>query len=234
MGTFLASLILSVMLQQVDPHAVALLERMCRTLSSSSSIVVTARIEREQLDQSGQMLNSYVTTMAAVKRPNLVYTATVGDGRPYATWYDGALLTVYVPSRNAFDQTAYTGDQDLVLRKVSRLRDGDSPVAPFLSADPYGWLGREIAGARIIGDVLAGDMHFRQIAFTGADIDWQLWITLDDDPLPARMAVLFKHRPGKPRLVVEFQRWDLGLDLDSSTFYFKPPPDARPASYAWW
>ncbi len=234
MTLILASILLAVSSQHIDPRAVALLERMSGTLSRATSIVVTAHIEREQMDANGQILNSYVTTMAAMKRPNLLYTATVGDGRPYATWYDGSLLTVYMPSRKTYDQLFYAGDDDVVLRKISRLRKGYSPMTPFLSSNPYASLRHEIRGARIIGDVYAGDILCRQIAFTGTHMDWQIWITLDDEPLPARMAVLFKHRPGHPRVVIEFERWDLDLLLDPSTFYFKRPPHARPASYAWW
>ncbi|HET6894677.1 MAG TPA: DUF2092 domain-containing protein [Candidatus Baltobacteraceae bacterium] len=230
----MASVLLAVSSPHIDPRAIALLERMSGTLSRAVSIVVTAHIEREHIDANGQILNSYVTTMAAMRRPNMLYTATVGDGRPYATWYDGSLLTVYIPARKTFDQLFYAGDDDVVLRKISRLRMGYSPMTPFLNSDPYASLRHEIRGARVIADVYAGDVLCRQIAFTGPHMDWQIWITLDDEPLPARMAVVFKRRPGNPRLVVEFQRWDLDLLLDQSTFYFKRPPHARRASFARW
>lgn len=232
MIVILASVLLAVSSSHIDPRAIALLERMSGTLSRATSIVVSAHIEREQMDSSGQMLNSYVTTIAAMRRPNMLYTATVGDGRPYATWYDGSLLTVYMPARKKYDQVVYAGDDDVVLRKISRLRTGYSPMAPFLSSNPYASLRHEIRGARVIADVYAGDVRCRQIAFTGPHMDWQIWITLDDEPLPARMAVVFKHRPGNPRLVIEFDRWDFDVLLDPSTFYFKRPPHARRASFA--
>lgn len=232
MISILASALLAISSPHIDPHAIALLERMSGTLSRATSIVVSAHIEREQMDANGQMLNSYVTTIAVMRRPNRLYTATVGDGRPYATWYDGSLLTVYVPARKKFDQVFYAGDDDVVLRKMSHLPMNYSPMAPFLNSNPYASLRHEIRSARVIGDVYAGDVLCRQIAFTGPHMDWQIWITLDDEPLPARMAVIFKHRPGNPRLVIEFERWNFDVQLDPSTFYFKRPPHTRRASFA--
>lgn len=212
----------------LDPGAMALLAHMSATLSNAKSLVVTARIEREQLGADGQMLNYYVTTRAAMRRPNLFYTATAGDVQPYATWYDGTVLTVYLPRRKTVDRFVIDGNDDALMTRLSRHYDISSPLAPFLAANPYAALRRQIVSARIVGDVQAGDILCKQLAFVGKDIDWQLWVTIDDDnPLPARVAVLFKHRPGKPRVVVEFVRWDLDVPLSPQSFRFRPPAGVR-------
>lgn len=107
-----------------------------------------------------------------------------------------------------------------------------SPLAPFLDSRPYEQLTRGIQSARIIADVPAGDVLCRQLAFTGADVDWQIWITIDDPlALPARMAAVFKRLPGEPRLVVEFLTWGLNVPLAPSTFRFRPPAGATETGF---
>jgi hypothetical protein len=231
MSSLLATIAFSLAASQIDPSAMTLLARMSSTLSEAESLVVTARIEREERGSDGQMLNFYSTTQAALKRPNRLYTATAGDVQPYATWYDGAVLTVYMPLSKTYGRTLVAENNDSLLKRLSGHFEMSSPLAPFLSSNPYAQLRRQIRTAKVIQDVQAGDVLCRQIAFTGRDVDWQLWITIDDDtPLPARMAAIFKHRPGKPRVVVEFERWDLDVTLTPSTFRFDPPTGANAAT----
>lgn len=224
MSALLTAIVFSLAASQIDPGAMTLLARMSATLSQAKSLVVTARIEREELGADGQMLNFYSTTQAALKRPNHLYTATAGDVQPYATWYDGAVLTVYMPQSKTYGRTLVAENDDTLLHRLSGHFEMSSPLAPFLSSNPLSELRRQIRAARVVEDVEAGDVLCRHIAFTGRDVDWQLWITIDDDlPLPARMAAVFKHRPGKPRVVVEFERWDLDVALTPATFRFEPP-----------
>lgn len=233
MGTLLSAIALLLAVSHPDPRAMSLLARMSATLSHAKSLVVTAHIEREARDDAGQMLDFYSTTQIALQRPNRLYAATAGDVQAYATWYDGTVLTIYKPQDKTYGRVIFSANDDALLKRLSGRFSMSSPLIPFLASNPYERLRREIRTARVIGDVQAGDVLCRQLAFTGRDIDWQIWITIDDDTaLPARIAAIFKHRPGKPRVVVEFDRWDLDVDLAPSTFRFAPPIGANAATFA--
>ena len=232
MITLAAAIVLLLGSQRVDPAAIAVLKHMSATLSTATSLVVSTRVEREQVDKSGRIRNVYVRQQAAVQRPNLLYIVTAGDIQPYGTWYDGIVLSVYLPEKQRFARTVLSENNDAVLRRLSDRYDLSAPVAPFLASNPYRVLGREIESARIVGRAYADDQPCTLLAFTGKHIDWQLWVTADDSPLPARMAAIFKHRPGKPRLVIEFIRWDLDLPLARPMFEFRPPPGAQAATFA--
>jgi hypothetical protein len=232
MSILLAMLALIIGAGQIDPNAMALLARMSETLSTSRSLVVTARVEREQIDARNHILNFYTTTQAALLRPNRLYTATAGDLHPFGTWYDGAVLTVYEPDRKMYGQVMLSESTDALLQTLAQRFSTTSPLAPFLASNPYAQFSRGVQSARIIADVRTGDSLCRQIALTGADVDRQIWITIDDDlTLPARMAVVFKKVPGRPRMVVEFARWDLDVSLVPSTFRFRPPEGATESSF---
>jgi hypothetical protein len=232
MTALAAAIVLLLGLQRVDPAAMTLLSHMSATLSSARSLVVSTRVEREQVDRFGRIRNVYIRQQAAVQRPNLLYIATAGDVQPYGTWYDGVVLSVYEPAKQRFARTVLSEDDDAVLRKLSDRYDLSAPIAPFLASNPYRVLRREIETARIVGRAYADDEPCTLLAFTGKHIDWQLWVTADDTRLPARMAAIFKHRPGKPRLVIEFVRWDLDLPLARPMFEFRPPPGAQAATFA--
>lgn len=109
-----------------------------------------------------------------------------------------------------------------------------SLLAEFLESNPHSKFLDEVNTARVIGTVRAGDALCEQLAFTGRDIDWQLWVTTgDENPLPARIAVIFKNKPGRPRAVIEFMRWDLNRRLSPAVFKFKPPAGTSAVSIQW-
>lgn len=218
--------------QSIDRAALLLLARMSDTLRTATSLVVSTRIESERVDKLGRIRTIYVRQQAALQRPNLLYIVTAGDVQPYGTWYDGAVLTVYTPENERFARAVLYSNDDAILHKLSHRYDLSAAVAPFLSSNPYAALRREIRTARVIGRAYADDQPCTLLAFTGAHVDWQLWITADDNPLPARMATIFKQRPGKPRMVIEFVRWDLGLQLARPMFEFRPPPGTQAATFA--
>lgn len=232
MITFVAAFALSLAVQSIDRDALALVAKMSAALRSATSIVVSTRIEREEVNRAGQVRTVYVRQQAALQRPNLLYIVTAGDVPPYGTWYDGTVLTGYAPEKQRFARVVLNENDDAILRRLTRQYDLSAPVAPFLSSDPYKALRREITTARIVGRAYADDQPCTLLAFTGTHIDWQLWITADDTPLPARMAAIFKHRPGKPRVVIEFVRWDLDLPLAHPMFEFRPPPGAQAATFS--
>lgn len=226
MSMLLATVALLLGMGHIDPNAMALLARMSETLRSSRSLVVTVHVERERFVHD-QLINSYSVTQAALRRPNRLFTATAGDEPPFATWYDGAVFTVYNPVGDVYEQVVTSKTDDAVLSYLSARFISTSPLLPFLASNPYAVLTRGIQSARVVADVQAGDVACRQIALTGKDVDRQVWITVDDPfHLPARMAEVFKRLPGRPRIVVEFQRWDLDLSLEPGTFRFSPPEGA--------
>lgn len=231
MFAVLAVSLLLTVASHVNADAMTLLARMSSTLAESKTIMVAARIQREQVDQAGQTLDSYVTMQVVLKRPNRLYTATAGDVRPYETWYDGNVLTVYFPGRGRPLQGTYRSDGEVLLHARARPAQAFSELAPFLVSNPYAYLKRQIKSARVIGRVFVGDAWSYHLAFRGTHIDWQLWVTADDAALPTRFAVIFKDRPHQPRIVVEFIRWDLDAPMEPSLFRFHRPLEA-PAIFA--
>jgi hypothetical protein len=218
----------------IDPEAMTLLERASATLAQAHTIVVWARLEREEVGSSGQIFNSYTDMEAMIMRPDGLFMATVGDRLSYATWYYSGVLTVYLPMAKTYGKVELGMSDDALIAALYGQLHFPSTLAEFLESNPYSRFLDEVKTARVIGTVRAGDALCKQLAFTGNETDWQLWVTIDDaNPLPARIAVISKKQPGMPRAVIEFMKWDLNGPLSPSVFKFKPPAGARAVSIQW-
>ncbi|MGZ3546887.1 MAG: DUF2092 domain-containing protein [Vulcanimicrobiaceae bacterium] len=212
----------------LDTRAMTLLQAMSATIANSQTVVVTARVRQDQVAPNGQMRSLfYGATQAALIRPDRLYTATQSDRGEFATWFDGQKFTIYDPARNMYAQTTSVGGDDAVLDAlVSHLRL-PVPLAPFLTSDPYSLLGKDIVEAHAVGPGRMGGVVCEQLAFSGPDVDWRLWVTTRGaSTLPVRVTVLFKNEPNRPRTDMEFLSWSLNEPLLASKFHFEAPPGA--------
>ena len=62
--------------------------------------------------------------------------------------------------------------------------------------------------------------------FSAAQIDWQLWVSIGDKPLPLKFLLTYRRMPGEPQFATLFE-WDVAAKVAEDAFAFKPPADAK-------
>jgi hypothetical protein len=70
-------------------------------------------------------------------------------------------------------------------------------------------------------------VEVHQLAFRGAEVDWQLWVTSGDRPLPVRYVITTKTIPGGPQYTLQLTNWNVTPQADPARFVFTPPSGAR-------
>lgn len=78
------------------------------------------------------------------------------------------------------------------------------------------------AGQDFVAGVLCDHYAFRQ-----GKIDWQIWITNGDQPLPRKVVITDRSDEARPQSV-SLLNWNLKPSFKDSAFTFVPPKGAQP------
>jgi len=94
-------------------------------------------------------------------------------------------------------------------------------------SDPYQKLVPDLKTGYVIGRVQMYDKQVHQLAFTEKDAEYQLWVTGAPDPRIQGLEVINIALGNEPRVMMEFSDWNLNPPIQSDTFSFKKPADAK-------
>lgn len=207
----------------IEQGAMDALKAMSEKLRDLQSFSVTADSTTQIATDDGQRIDLDTEAHFSVKKPDHM-TATVNSIRKHRTlYYDGKMLTVYVPRENYYAQTEMTGTLVSVIDKGREKFGIEMPLS-----DLFYW-GTEraplssIKGATVIGPALVNGSPCVQLAFRQDDVDWQLWIS-DAEQLPRRMVIVDKTDAAFPQYSVDM-KWDTTTPLTDDRFTFAPGKD---------
>ena len=65
------------------------------------------------------------------------------------------------------------------------------------------------------------------LALRGDEVDLQVWVSQDANPLPQRIIITYKQVDGSPQFWGEFSSWNLSPKSTDALFKFTPPEDAE-------
>ena len=180
----------------------------------------------EVLD-SGAKVQLSSLHMLYVSRPNRLRVDIEGDGESRGIWYSDKEVTMFDRKRN---QCGSITAGETIAETVTELGEKYGlaiPLSDLLSAYAYAEAAGRILTSEYIeaSEVLGYKCH--HLAFTGVEVDWQIWVSAEVAPLPRKMVITYKDRPGTPRYTVLVHSWDQLFDISASFFEFKAPAGAE-------
>lgn len=237
--TTLASLLMVVLAAQpaasgaqergLTDKARTVLTRMADFVSSAQSFSLSAEMGNEVLQSDGQRLEDGSRISAVFRRPaegNVRFDNR--DGYKATIVLDGESLS-FVSSREAqhiYDTTVQPGDIDASFVFLARQIGVPDQLNHFFAIDLTDRLMRQARSGYVVGTANIRGVLCDNLALRSDDEDVQIWIERGALPVPRRIVVTYKNRPGQPQFWANFDRWDFSPDLAESTFSFSPPPDA--------
>lgn len=70
-------------------------------------------------------------------------------------------------------------------------------------------------------------MACNHLAFTTEEIDWQIWIKAEGEPLPCKFIITYKKEAQSPQYTAILSNWDFSaLSANDPQFSFTPPANA--------
>lgn len=211
---------------EVEADAAKVLGAMSEYLGSLERFSVDYDVETEVVSYDGQKLQFASSGEIKVQRPDKLHASRKGAVADLELILDGSALTLYGKKANAFFQLpATTIDQ-----AVDALRNGvgfDAPGADLLSEKPLQHAETDTTVGMHVGMAFIDGVEVHHLAFRGKEVDWQLWVSDGEKPLPLKYVITSKWVAASPEYSIEFRDWNTAPSIDDASFVFTPSKDAR-------
>ncbi len=212
--------------ESINPDADEILRSMSSFLAATKTFSVSADISNELITQAGEklQLNSYATVL--MERPSRVHMTRRGKFADVELFYDGAKLTLYGKTANAYFQKDLAGSTDDAMAALESGIGLDLPGADLLLAAPYDALAGGVTSSGYYGKAYIQGIECHHLAFRKANVDWQIWIKAGGEPLPMKYVITTKWLTGAPEYSVQLSNWNTKPVVAAGEFTFVPPKGA--------
>jgi len=204
----------------IDHDAQTVLAAMSSYLSGLKSFSVEYAAVDEIVTPKGEKLQFLHSGEIVVQRPDKLYAIRRGAAGTSELFLDGKELTLFSKNANAYLQLA-ASNIDAAVEAVHKL-GFDAPGADLLTSKPLDSSTMDISSGAHIGMTFIDGVEVHQLAFRGADVDWQLWVTAGDKALPLRYVITTKSVAGAPQYTLELRNWNTAPQIDVARFTLVP------------
>lgn len=210
----------------VDPAAIQALKDMGTYLQTLKRFGVSTELTGERVLKDGQKLQHTAKADLRVVRPEKLRARMTSARGERELVYDGKKVTLYTPAQKYYSTVELAGT---VGDLIGRLEDKYGVEVPLADLFRWGTPAAPVdkmesamnAGQDFIGKDLCDHYVFRQ-----GRIDWQIWITAGEKPLPRKVVVTNRADEARPQSV-SLISWNLKPAFENSIFVFTPPQGAK-------
>ncbi|MFL5281374.1 MAG: DUF2092 domain-containing protein [Rhodopila sp.] len=199
-------------------QTVQYLKQMSAYLESANAFTFHANITFEHVLPSGQKLQFMAEEEVALQRPDRLFVQWAGDLGNRLFWYDGKAVTLYDPATPFYGSESAPAGIDVMLDKVEGELGFSPPLADLLYSNPYGAVQGNIQFGLALGESGVNGQVCRSFAFTGKDVDWQIWISTGPQLTPCKLVITYKAQPGQPQFSAVFTDWNFSPRIADAVF----------------
>lgn len=215
----------------MSESAETILRMMSDRLSALPGFTADYAIETEYVTTGGQKLQLLREGAIAIRRGVGLRVTRNGPQTRSAFVYDGTTATLSLDDLGLYVRRPVAADPEQAIANL-RLDTGfHVPAADFLSTDPFTALADGVTGGEYIGDAILDGIPCRHLAFRAPEVDWQIWIASDGDPLPLRYVITTKWLAAAPQYTLRLRNWKPGAEIAADTFVFEAPAGAQPIDH---
>jgi hypothetical protein len=209
----------------ISPDAEAALRKMTDYLASLQSFRVRSAAKDEVVLKSGQKIDLASQSETTVQRPNKLRSEQVGSSGGLSFWYDGKSMTLACLANATYTTKPAPPNIDGVIDAARKEFGIEAPGADLLYSQPYDILTEQVTGGQLIGHENLDGESVTHLAFTGEQVDFQIWIKDGKEPLPVWFSIITKTMKSQPEFEVHLSHWETKAQISSAIFDFKAPPN---------
>lgn len=209
----------------VDADARAVLAAMSAHLGGLRTFSVEYAAVDEVVTTDGQKLQFLHAGSVTALRPDRLHATRRGAAGTAEMVLDGSSLVMFGRDANAYLRLPASSIAAGV-EAVQRL-GFDAPGGDLLADRPLDATTTDIVGGTHVGMTFIEGVEVHHLAFRGAEVDFQLWVTAGDRPLPLRYVILSRTVAGSPQYTLQLRNWNVAPPADPARFVFTPPAGAR-------
>jgi hypothetical protein len=196
-------------------------------IAAAPRISVRVSILSDEVVASGQKLQRSSEGSVKLRRPDGLRVDVNADKYRRTIQFDGKRLAVFDPDRKFYATFDGTKTVDATVAAVKSKLGLELPLSPLLADNAAAVLGARQRTGVYVGQYVVGGARCHHLAFSQDNVDWQIWISADGAPVPRKIVIDYKNRPGRPQYVAQLSEWDLSARFGNDDFTFTPPADAQ-------
>ncbi len=201
-----------------------LVQKMSVKLAAATAVTVTTTEVRDVVRVAGKKETVSQTGTYTMRRPNRFHTKVIG-GHSLESWYNGKVLTIAAHTDKVFAQAPMPETIDRTLDALAERYDMALPLSDLFHSSAEKALLSETTTGGYAGTENVGSTPCYHLSFHDVGVDWELWMPVQGDPLPARFKVTQKRRTGQPVADVTFTQWNVSPQVTDATFVPKVPAE---------
>lgn len=215
----------------VQQIALDRLKQMSDTLIASKAFSYHSKSAIDLQSETGQFVTFFNEAKVTLQRPNKLHADVAGELANLALHFDGNTLTATDKAKNTYATSSPLSSIDEMLEFLMTKAQISFPTADLMYSDPYAVMTKNLSDATVVGETIVNGIAVEHFAYREPNIDWEIWLTKGDKPLPLRLAMTYKQVPNQPRFLVEFFDWRLNPKVKNK-FDFKAPKDAKQVEFS--
>jgi hypothetical protein len=210
----------------MDPDAASILAKMSSHLGGLQAFAADYDVDINTISEEGQKLLFSSSGEITIQRPDKLYATRQGAFADVEIVLDGKNISILGKQLKGYIQFPAT----TIDEAVDAIRDNtglDAPGADLLGAKPLDLDVTDVVSGAHVGMAYVDGVETHHLAFRGKNVDWQLWVQADGEPLPLKYVITSKWVYGAPEYTLRLSGWDTEPRIGSELFTFAPPADAK-------
>ncbi len=208
------------------------LGRMVEFMMAQRDFSFQAFVTYEAVQDDGQIIHFDMVQIGKVSRPDRMFWAVLYDDASVdSAWFADGILSVVKRPDDLYTQL----DTPDNLAGMVDFADDFALVVPFadiLRGNAKELFLSESESSINVGQAWVDGVWTDHIAVRKADVDIEVWVRSEGDPVPVKLAIIYKLEEGAPSFLGRMRGWDFTPNFDESTFTFAVPQDADPVEVA--
>jgi hypothetical protein len=210
----------------VDPKADEILKAVGALMQGAAQYSFRAEYTRDEVQASGQKLQSGGALKVVVRRPDRLYVDNDGDRFHRTFFYDGKALSILDVRQSLYGVLQAPPTIDEALDFAFAKFKVTPPLSDLLYTNPYGRARAGVRSGSYLGVHRVGGVACDHLAFVGADADFQVWVEQGARPVIRKVVITYKNSPSSPQFTAVLSDWDFTTRPADDVFKFVAPKDA--------
>ncbi len=214
----------------MDQRALDVLKRMSDTLAQAKTRSFSVRSTAPMRGSNGMWVSLFGVSKVLSQGNDKLFVETRGDLFPFDFYFDGKTITFFAARENVYARKDSPGTIDDMIERGFRDKESSFKYADILLTDPYPVFTTDLIQAVYVGKSEVDGVKTDHLAFVNKEVDWQIWIGVDDR-LPRLIQATFFETIGEPSYMAHFSDWKIDAPIAAETFVFSNASHAVEIEY---
>ena len=218
---------------RIDPESMTDLLESLDFLSKAAKFSFTAETDYDAMQGNGQKIEFGGVHKIVVERPDKVRSDDVSrDGTMKNFIFDGKNIYYTDITANVYASVSRPGDINQAVDYFTEDLQMPLPLGQLISSDVAEMVKKEIYAGGFVEESTINGVLCEHLAFRMENLDFQVWIASEGDPLLMRLVIDYKNAEGSPQFRATFKDWNFEPAISDSLFVFKPGDGMQRITFA--